>query len=762
MKKISLCLIVFLIVNAPLNARHLVGGQLSYTCESENLYNIKLSLYRDCTCVENSGSCSSFDNIATITIFNGENEVYETLELNLDRKERLKPNISDLCIDEVPNVCVEGSIGYEATIKLPFSAKGYQLVYQRCCRNVSTNRNNTIETGTTYQLIIPPDDLASCNNSPVFSNYPPIAICIGYPFEFNHSAIDIDGDSLVYELCTPFSGATENDPRPETASTPPYEPIVWEEGFSASNPILSNPKVSLNANTGQFSGLPTAVGIYVVGVCVKEYRNGNLLSTSIRDFQFNVIDCTVAEFLSTCKRSNQITAQIFYDLNQNKIKETEEIWLNNLAVQIDPLGILGFPNYLNEGIFFVSPGAYTVSYNAENNKNWELTTDTLSHSFNLATDENKMLSFGAYPIETISDVQTLIVSPPTRCNESIAIHVIAKNNGTTVSDGILWFDNDRLSPPTFAEKPDTMVEPDTYGWFFRDLYPSQIIDQEVEILAPGPVLVELEDTSLFQLAEALEFSSRIEYTDINGEHRSDSFEYEEIRCSFDPNDKLVHPSRIYPHRVGNFTLFEEEITYTIRFQNTGNDEAYNILITDKIDNNLDLTSLKIINSSHLDKLTTKLNDGRELSFVFNDINLPDSTSNLADSQGYVSYSIKAKSGLAENTFINNSASIYFDLNPAVQTNTVQSRMVSQLPIVSVNDNALLPALTIWPNPTNGLFNIDGLVSGNYSIFNVFGEFIKEGTLQGETTLDLVLESKGVYFIVLEKNGKSAIERIVKM
>jgi len=754
MRKIHLILILSITFNIQSNANHLIGGELTYQCEGGNSYTIELSLYRDCDC----SMCADFDDPASISIFDGNDNFLISEQLNLTGRKQIRQNINNLCIESLPDICVEKALGYKKRITLPPSDSGYNLVYQRCCRNNTiVNIDSPGDTGSTYHTAVPTKSLATCNNSPVFNSLPPIAICAGYPFEFDHSATDLDGDSLVYELCTPFRGANPQDPQPSVASLPPYNPIIWETGFSASNPLIAKPELTLNTTTGQLSALPTAIGQYVVAVCVKEFRNGILLNTSIRDFQFNVIDCTIAEFLSTCTRPNKIQTQIFYDLNQNQIQEPDEILINNLSIQIDPLGILGFPNNLNQGIFFVNPGDYTVSYNAENNTNWQLTSDTASHSFTLMTDETKILHFGVYPTEQISNVQTFIASPPTRCNDTIPFDIIAKNMGTTVADGILWFENDNLAIPFFTIKPDTTILPNTYGWFFADLYPTYHFTQTINLSIPGPVLVEQGDTSFFQLAEALRFQSSADYNDVNGAQSSSNFDYSEIRCSFDPNDKLVHPNR-----EGNYTLFDEEMTYTIRFQNTGNDEAYNILIKDTIDSNLDVASMQVIGSSHLDQLNTKLSDGLVFSFEFRDIFLPDSTSNPTGSQGYVTYTIKPKTGLAENTIIKNSAAIFFDLNPHIQTNTVESKMVSELPVVSVIPQNSFPMLSVWPNPSTGFFTIDGMHYSKYTVFNVFGQPVQNGMIQSNSIIDISTVPKGVYFIQVEKDGLSIVERIVKI
>jgi len=753
MKKICLVLLIALISTITTNANHLIGGELFYRCEGSTAYEITLSIYRDCNCTQ----CAEYDDPAIISIFEG-NNFLRAEELDIKGRKKIKPNIADLCIEEIPNICVERSLGYEKIITLPSSEIGYKIVYQRCCRNNTiSNIPNPGETGSTYEVSIPPDSLATCNNSAVFNNYPPTVMCVGYPFEFDHAATDLDGDSLVYELCTPFSGASPREPQPHQASDPPYEPIIWSDGFSAENPLFSNTTFSLDASTGQLSGLPIAIGQFVVAVCVKEFRNGALLNTSVRDFQFNVTDCSIAEFSSTCIRTNKIQTHVYYDVNQNKIKEAEELWVNNLTLRIDPLGILGFPNQLNEGIFYVNPGAYTVSYEAAENTNWFLTTDTASYSFNILENETKNIEFGVYPKVYISNVKSIIAAPPTRCNDTIAFDVVAKNIGTTITNGILWFNNDSITKPIFADEPDTIILPQTFGWFFSDLQPSHQINKQIYLSIPGPELVELGDTSFFQLSEQVQVNSRVNYTDVNGTHQTDNFEYREIRCSFDPNDKLVHPSR-----PGNYTLFEEELTYTIRFQNTGNDEAYNILIKDTIDRNLDVATMEVISSSHSDKLNTRLSDALVYSFHFVNINLPDSASNPAGSQGYITYSIKPKPGLAENTIIKNSAAIFFDLNPHIQTNTVESKMVSEFPVVSVEAHQTLPGFLIEPNPTTGLFNIKGITNSNYIIYNVGGQPIQSGHIQSNGLLDISSLTKGMYFMRIEKDGKVAVERIVKI
>ncbi len=127
----------------------------------------------------------------------------------------------------------------------------------------------------------------------------------------------------------------------------------------------------------------------------------------------------------------------------------------------------------------------------------------------------------------------------------------------------------------------------------------------------------------------------------------------------------------------NFTLFDETLRYTIRFQNTGNDTAFNITIRDQLPPELDLATFEPGVASHAYEAT--LHEDGLAEFHFRNILLPDSTTNEPGSHGFVSFRIRTNSGLAENTVVGNSAGIYFDFNAPVLTDTIESVMVSAFP-----------------------------------------------------------------------------------
>jgi gliding motility-associated-like protein len=266
-------------------ASHIVGGVIHYECLGNGEYAVTLKVYRDC-------SGSAFDNTAHVGIYEGSTFI-ASIDMPLSDAivTALPADTGDPCL-EPPDVCVEESI-YTGTIILDESSIGYTLVYQRCCRNTSIINvpAGGDNLGSSFIAEIPPIELAVCNSNPDFIEFPPIVICLNEQFVFDHSAIDIDGDSLVYEFCNPLDGGNpgqEMDP----PTAPPYVLVAWNAGYSLDYPIDAFPEFAINSETGLLTGTPSQLGQYVMGICVKEYRDGLLISNTNRDFQFNIAACT--------------------------------------------------------------------------------------------------------------------------------------------------------------------------------------------------------------------------------------------------------------------------------------------------------------------------------------------------------------------------------------------------------------------------------------------------------------------------------------
>ncbi len=137
-----------------------------------------------------------------------------------------------------------------------------------------------------------------------------------------------------------------------------------------------------------------------------------------------------------------------------------------------------------------------------------------------------------------------------------------------------------------------------------------------------------------------------------------------IVASYDPNDKVGTANN--SQSTEQYYLDQDLwIDYVVRFQNTGSDTAFTVVIRDIIEQDLDIESLQILGASHA--FTPSFGEGRELVFTFNDILLPDSTTDLLGSQGFVAFRMKPRNGLLPGDVIENTAAIHFDFNEPVIT-----------------------------------------------------------------------------------------------
>ncbi len=289
-------IMAFLLFPASTNATHIVGGDMTYRCLGGDQYEITLTVRRDCF---NADPEAIFDDPATLGIF----DYAGNLQVGLGQLGRtyVKPTsittinhsiVEECRVADPGSICVEEAI-YRDTIHLPYNKRGYFVAYQRCCRNILLNNiESPLETGATYFVEILANAALECNSQPVYKEWSDIYICINEPFSFDHSAIDPDGDEIVYKLCNPKQGATIDNPLPHLPSRPPYSDVIISSGYSIDNFFGGGDALSIDPNTGVLTATPGITGTFLVGVCMEEYRNGELISIVRRDFEVNVLACT--------------------------------------------------------------------------------------------------------------------------------------------------------------------------------------------------------------------------------------------------------------------------------------------------------------------------------------------------------------------------------------------------------------------------------------------------------------------------------------
>jgi gliding motility-associated-like protein len=272
-------ILFILLINTPLNATHVSGGNIEYECIGPNQFQITLRLFEDCSGSATLGNNEDID-ITSNCGFN------QTLTLN-----RIGPasEISQLCATALPNSsCSGGGLPgmleyiYQATITFPVGCDSF--AYSVADRNSSNNISNSLNEE--FSVVATLDNSIPCpNNSPTFSYSGIPYICVGQNVEFNPGVVESDGDSLVYNLVTPLG---DN-----------LNPITYNAGFSATQPFGATSPVTFNNTNGQLSFVPdasmaNAPGNWVVAIEVCEYRGDSLIGCVTRDFQFVVQNCNNA------------------------------------------------------------------------------------------------------------------------------------------------------------------------------------------------------------------------------------------------------------------------------------------------------------------------------------------------------------------------------------------------------------------------------------------------------------------------------------
>jgi uncharacterized repeat protein (TIGR01451 family) len=219
----------------------------------------------------------------------------------------------------------------------------------------------------------------------------------------------------------------------------------------------------------------------------------------------------------------------------------------------------------------------------------------------------------------------------------------------------------------------------------------------------------------------------------------------EVVNSYDPNNKEVYPLDVLPG-------FNDWLTYTIHFQNTGSAPAINIQLQDSIDANLDEQTFEVINYSHYNETSLQ---NHVASFKFPNIFLPDSLTNPLGSQGFIQYKIRPKSNLPAGTQIKNTAYIYFDYNAPIITNTTQNNF--QTVVSTINTTSEEQPFVLFPNPSTGIFMFkENKNIKTVEVFNMMGELILS---QGNAKqINLQAFPKGIY--VARING-AYVKRLVK-
>lgn len=288
-----LVMVCWLLFTHTASANHLMGGELTYRYIGTNSngsykYEVTVTMYR--SCLDHSpNAAQKFDDSLELAVYEkdpGNNNQFYTF-YNLTDTELQPPSAGKKCKQPPPETCIHKGV-YKGTIDVFPSEYGYYLEFVRCCRNLAIV--NTVQyQGQTYLGFIPPTFLK--NSSPVFDTIPLAYANSNMKYQIPFGSHDRDGDSLVYQLAWPYSGADQGNPYPGPSPTFEFpQDITYNTGYSAQYPFGSGGMASIDKRTGLLTFLSPNSGAFVIAVNVIEYRNGIPLDTVRRDVQLLIVD----------------------------------------------------------------------------------------------------------------------------------------------------------------------------------------------------------------------------------------------------------------------------------------------------------------------------------------------------------------------------------------------------------------------------------------------------------------------------------------
>lgn len=419
-----------------------------------------------------------------------------------------------------------------------------------------------------------------------------------------------------------------------------------------------------------------------------------------------------------------ISGRVFVDLDGDGVQGPEEVGFNGVPLTIQPDDCNVISMEQGQYVYHTLAGNFTVG--VVPSFAWDISTDSITYQVQLDDDMPMATSidFGLHPTVDSTLLGVDVTSMIARCSSVIRQWVTLTNVGTTSPNGIIDVQlNDLMTFQEGSIAPDSTNGQHVY-WHFDDLRWNMPCTFHYDAWPAGAE----------HIGDTLIATIRIMELDDNGEVVStwndtwtDTWR-EPLRCSYDPNDKLVDPQGIGPQGLTDIST--PTLEYTIRFQNTGTDTARTVHIVDRIDPRIVPGSLRIVASSHA-LTSAQMDESSVADFLFEGIQLPDSNVDELASHGFVKFTVDLLPGASHGTRIENTGEIYFDLNTAVVTNTTVTTLVD------CSQSGL--DATIGPIGWDAL----GVPSGFH-----YQWFLDDDTLPGATSNLLIPLENGYYSVLV--------------
>ncbi|HRG58798.1 MAG TPA: PKD domain-containing protein [Bacteroidia bacterium] len=405
--------------------------------------------------------------------------------------------------------------------------------------------------------------------------------------------------------------------------------------------------------------------------------------------------------------ASTVTGTLFYDVNSNGIMDSGETGIPYQTIQIGTY--TAYTDANGNYNISVPMGSYTISYTPSGFYSSGTITTT---SVVAQVTQNGMTygnnNIGLYMTPGQVDLG-ITISPSTTVTPGFGAwySINVCNYGTTPTAATVMMQYDAALTPNYQTPAGASVNTT-----------NQLITWNLPAINPGScsyIWVSFQALIGIQLgSSAVEFVSVNPVTGIDNNLNNNTDTVHQIVVgSWDPNNKLVVYTNIADPNYQIISSVEpnQEIRYTINFQNTGNAPAHNVVVVDEMSSNLDINSFEFIGASHN---CTILRNGNTTTYKFMNIMLPDSTNNEPASHGFVTYKLNANNGLNIGEQIIDYANIYFDFNAPVLTEDAVITMVGPTALGSILQNE---QANLFPNPAQEFVyvNLTSADDGNVNI-----------------------------------------------
>ena len=413
-----------------------------------------------------------------------------------------------------------------------------------------------------------------------------------------------------------------------------------------------------------------------------------------------------------------IQGKVYVDLNNNGLQDSDEPLAKDLSVFTEQSSFQISTND-SDGNYqlFVQAGDWITSI-ADQSPYFSIPENDQPSSF-VRLGEVDTINFRLLVADMVPEVEVDLI-PITAARPSFitSYDLVISNKGSIAISGeaSVKIPIDKLNFRD-ASVSNISTDPELLTFTFSDLglFQQKKIRLNFKMKALGDI----------QLSDSLVFESSV--PPVFGELDLDdniSILYQEITGSFDPNDKTILSKKsITPIEFSNGATAK----YLIRFQNTGNDTAFNIVVADTLSNQHILETFKPITSSH--SYRTLLEPNGRLQVFYDDIQLVDSIQNEPESHGYFSFEIDLRSRIPVDSVVENTAHIYFDFNPPIVTNTTQLKIQEPIVSSSKEGQSYFDDFELFPNPVEETFSIEFVANHSetvvFQIMNLEGKTIQQ-------------------------------------